>query len=235
SAKYQKGKTTWETTINAAYGIQNTEETGVRKTDDKLEFASKYGRDAFGKWHYTSLLNFRSQFQPGYQFPNDTTRIKISDWLAPGYVNFSVGLENETWEWLRVYISPLSAKVTIVMDDDLSAAGAFGVDTNKTARFELGGLLRFAVDAEIMENVSFQSTLELFSNYSENPQNIDVNWDNLISFKINKFLSASISATIIYDHDIKIPIDEDDDGETDYSAPRTQLKEVLSLGVQYKF
>ncbi len=235
SATYTKGKTRWHNSLNAAYGIQYTEELGNRKTDDRIEFVSKYGRTAFKKWRYTSVFNFTSQFQPGFQYPTDTTRVRISDWLAPGYINFSIGLEEQTTEWLTVFVSPLSAKVTVVQDEALSARGAFGVDSNKTARFELGGMIRVGIDATLMENVSYQSTLQLFSNYTENPENIDVNWDNLISFKVNKFLSTSLSVTVIYDDDIDIPVDLDDDGTVDIEAPRTQIKQVLSLGVQYQF
>lgn len=235
NAKYVHGDETWENTLNVSFGIQNNEENGTRKTDDRIEFVSKYGRKAFKKWDYTSLLNFRSQFQPGYNYPADAEKIKISDWMAPGYLNLSIGLENQPYEWLTIYISPVSAKTTFVLDPGLSAKGAFGVDTNETMRVEIGGLFKLAVDASIAENVQYTSTLELFSNYVENPENIDVNWDNLFAFKINEYLSASFSLTVIYDDDIKLPIDTNDDGETDYSAPRTQLRQVLSLGVQYKF
>ena len=122
-----------------------------------------------------------------------------------------------------------------MLDDELSAVGAFGVDANETVRYEFGGLVKLAVDAKLDNNIKYTSSLELFSNYSNNPENIDVNWDNLIAFQINKFLTTSFSFTLIYDDDIKLPIDSNDDGETDYSAPRTQIKQVLSIGVQYKF
>jgi hypothetical protein len=62
-----------------------------------------------------------------------------------------------------------------------------------------------------------------------NPQNIDVDWQNLITMKINSWLNANISAHLIYDDDITIT---DKDGN---SGPRTQFKEVLSIGLSYKF
>lgn len=235
AATYAKGKTKWENTLNVGYGIQNTEENGTRKTDDKLEFNSKFGTPAYKKWRYTSILNFRTQFQPGFQYPNDTTEVKISNWLAPGYVNFSVGLSNHPFDWLDIYFSPLSSKLTLVMDEELSAAGSFGVEAGENFRYELGGILKIGINADIMENVNYTSALELFSNYAENPQNIDVNWDNIMSFQVNKFLSASLAWTVIYDDDIKLPVDANDDGVTDYTAPRTQLKQVISLGIQHKF
>lgn len=226
-------KYAFENFLNAAYGVQKTESLGVRKTDDKLDFTSKYGRVINDNWSYTSLLNFKTQFQPGYQFPNDSTRNKISNFLAPGYLQVSTGFENTSIKGVSIYISPVTAKFTIVNDEQLSNQGAFGVDSSKTVRSEFGGSVRIGVKVEPMKNVTYSSTLELFSNYSMNPQNIDVNWDQLLSFKVNKFINASISATLIYDHDIKLPIDSNDDGVVDSQGPRTQFKEVISIGLQY--
>lgn len=225
----------WETTLALAYGIQNTEETGTRKTDDRIEFSTKYGAKAFGSWLYTGLLTFRSQFQPGYQYPNDSTQTKISNFLAPAYLQASIGLENEVNEHLSVYISPVTAKFTIVADDDLNAVAAYGVDTNQVLRSEFGGSIRLTYSKEIMKNVKYTSTLDLFSNYAENPQNIDVNFDNMLTFKVNDYINASFAATFIYDDDINFPIDRNDDGINDGSGPRTQQKYVLNLGLQYKF
>ena len=72
-----------------------------------------------------------------------------------------------------------------------------------------------------------KSTLELFSNYLKNPENIDVNADVLFTFKVNKWFSASLNWTVIYDHDINIK------GNDGGFGPRTQFKSVLGLGVSY--
>ena len=89
----------------------------------------------------------------------------------------------------------------------------------------------------IAKNITLSSKLDLFTNYFKNPQNIDVSWDVLIGFKVNKFVSASINTTLIYDHDIPVPIYHTVNGvktKTD-SGPRTQFKEVLAIGFSYKF
>ncbi len=127
-------------------------------------------------------------------------------------------------------------------DQDLADRGEFGVDPaeydaitgakiadGKTSRFELGAKIAAILDIKLVENVSFNSKLELFSDYLHNPQNIDVDWQNLITMKINSWLNANISAHLIYDDDITIM---DKDGN---SGPRTQFKEVLSIGLSYKF
>ena len=74
----------------------------------------------------------------------------------------------------------------------------------------------------------------MFSNYLNNPQNIDVNWETLIQFKVNKYISATLSTHLIYDDDIDIAV-FDDAGEQTGKGPRLQFKEVLGIGFAYKF
>jgi hypothetical protein len=75
--------------------------------------------------------------------------------------------------------------------------------------------------------VNFQSKFELFSDYLKNPQNVDVDWQNLFTMKINDWLATGVTAHLIYDDDIKIT---DKNGET---GPRTQFKEMFVLGLIY--
>jgi hypothetical protein len=75
----------------------------------------------------------------------------------------------------------------------------------------------------------------LFSDYLENPQNIDASWEVLISMKVNKYISTTLSTHLLYDDDIDIAVDTNNDGITDRFVPRTQFKEVLGVGFSYKF
>ena len=91
-AKYKKGKSTWDNSLDLAYGIINQGQS-VKwiKNDDRIQFTSKYGRHAFRKWYYSGLLDFRSQFANGYNYPNDS--IYISRFMAPAYALASIGLD----------------------------------------------------------------------------------------------------------------------------------------------
>ena len=82
-------------------------------------------------------------------------------------------------------------------------------------------------DRALAKNIEMKSKLELFSNYLNNPTNIDVNAEVLFSFKVNSWFSASLLWNLIYDDDIRIT---DSDGNT---GPRTQFKSVLGLGISY--
>lgn len=245
SANYKKGDWKWNNDLTMSYGGIAQGDIAWQKTDDRLEFNSKVSRKATEVWSYAAFVNFRTQFVDGFALPDDSTL--ISTWMAPGYLTFGLGMDYTPNEYFSANISPVAGKLTFVAQPQLADAGAFGVeaaeyDTNgvKTKdgaayRFELGGNVSLQFKKEIVKNVELDTKLNLFSNYLENPGNIDVNWDLLLNMKINKWLSASLICNLIYDHDIDIAVDTDNDGVTDAVGPRTQFKEVLGVGLNMKF
>lgn len=233
SANYKKDKTTWDNLLILGYGIMKQGEGGWKKTDDRIDLASKYGRFAFKNWYYSALLGFNTQFTNGYAYPNDS--VPISKLMAPGYINLAIGLDYKPSEHFTLFIGPLSGKITYVLDDDLSAAGAFGVDPNKNVRYEFGGLIKSMYTREIVKNVGFMTKLDLFSNYLKNPEKIDVNWEVLLNMKINKYLSASINTVLLWDDDIKFDILDSEDQPTGEKESKVQFKEVFGIGLSATF
>ncbi len=233
-ANYLKGNTSWENRFDLGYGIlKQGKEGDWMKTDDKIELMSKYGRKASKHWYYSALLSFKSQMTPGYNYPNDSN--KISNFLAPGYVVGAIGMDYKPSGNFSAFIAPFTSKITIVNDKDLSDAGAFGVDSGQTVRVEYGGYVRVFYKKNIQKNISFQTKLDLFSNYLHNPQNIDINWETLLEVKVSKWITMNITTTLLYDDDTKVAVDRDNDGVMDGEGVRTQFKEVLGVGFSYKF
>ena len=228
NAIYQKDKLQWNNTLKTGYGLLKEEENQVVKTDDKLELNSKLGVQLKEHLLYSSYVNFLTQFANGYKYPNTTD--KISTLFAPAYLTLATGLDYQPSENFSLFFTPLSGKFTFVTDDDLSAAGAFGVDPGKKARAEMGATVKSEFKTPVVKNVDLSTTLTLFSNYFNNPQNIDVNWDIALNMKINDFLSANLLTNLVYDHDILIPIDNE--GNT---GRRVQLKQLFGVGFSYKF
>ena len=87
--------------------------------------------------------------------------------------------------------------------NSLSAAGSFGVKAGEKFRMEMGASARVSLTTDIMKNVTLTTSMDLFSNLLDKPQNIDVNLTALVNMKINEFLSANISTTLLYDDNIK--------------------------------
>jgi hypothetical protein len=231
-AKYKKGGISWDNTLNLGYGLLKQDKSATQKSDDNIELNSKFGKERTKQWSYAALINFNSQFTDGYDYPNDST--KISTFLAPGYLYGALGMDYKPTSYLSIFLSPITSKTTIVTDTKLSEVGAFGVDAGEKIRSEFGGYVRANITKEIMKNIKLTSTLALFSNYIEKPENVDINWEMLVLMKVNKFVTVSINTKLIYDHDINITKDTNGDGNNDVNGPRTQFKEILSVGLSYK-
>lgn len=234
-ADHVKGPAIFENSLEIGYGVINQGDKGFIKADDKISYNSKYGRrlsDGNKKWYWTTNINFRTQFADGFN-QRDLTK-KISGWLAPGYVFTSVGIDYKPSKNFWVAYTPLSAKVTIVNDQELSDAGAFGVEPGERTRSEVGSYLTSVIKTHLLENINFESKLQLFSNYREEPEKIDINWETTFVLKVNNFITTNILNQLIYDEDILIPT-FDDNGEQIGEGPKVQFKNIFGVGFTYKF
>jgi hypothetical protein len=237
-ANYKKGRIAWDNTLDLGYGLVKQGDKELRKNDDKIELNTKFGYDATNKskWYYTGLLNFKSQFAPGFNY-TDTTSVKISEFAAPAFALFAIGMDYKPSSYFSLFLSPITAKFIIVNDDSLSKLGAFGVDPGEKVRTEIGAYLNARFQKEIATNIVLMTKIDLFSNYQENPENIDVNWEVLLGMKINKYISASLSTQLIYDDNTPITIFEGSgkDKRAVGVGPRTQFKQAFGIGFAYKF
>jgi len=229
SADYTKGSFVWNNAFELGYGLMKQGDESLIKTDDKIDLLSKLGKQASEHWYYTGLLNFRTQMTPGYNHPDDED--KISDLLAPAYLLGAIGMDYKPTADFSLFLSPATAKITIVNDQRLADAGAFGVDPGSKSRSEFGGYVRATYKTNIRENITLQSKLDLFSNYLDKPQNIDINWENLLLMKVTQYITVSFATHLIYDADILF--DTTDDGIGDSS--KVQFKQILGVGLSYSF
>lgn len=243
TATYRKNNFKWNNDLKLALGgvrfIDKQAGTGnqLQKTDDRIDVATSLGYEFQKKWFYTFVGGFKTQMLEGFIFPNDSVR--ASKFLAPGYVSSALGIEFAPKPSFNFFLSPFAAKYTIVNDETLANLGAFGVEkavynstgdliqAGKRFRSEYGSYLKIRFNKEIAKNVEMKSRLELFSNYVNNPQNIDVNAEVIFTFKVNKWFSSSLQWNLLYDDDIDVM---DNSGR---SGPRTQFKSVLGIGVAF--
>ncbi|GAB3198542.1 hypothetical protein ABID22_000492 [Pontibacter aydingkolensis] len=244
-AKYNKGHNSWENSLDITYGTLKLENQRLQKSDDKFELNTKYGHRASEDWFYTAQVNLKTQLTPTYTPERDAL---LSDFFAPAFVLASLGMDYKPNDNFSVFLSPLTGKFTIVRRQSLADAGAFGVEaaetnalgelipgTGERLRKEFGGYVNVRYNKEVLKNVIFQSKLDLFSNYLHNPENVDINWENLINFKVNKLISASIFVHMIYDDDIMIDVPSEEVSVPVRRGPRLQVKQSLGIGLSYSF
>ncbi|WP_298151571.1 DUF3078 domain-containing protein [Flavobacterium sp.] len=244
---YSKGNFKWGNELIVRYGVNKQDGIELRKTDDAFQFSSTagYRRDSTSNWYHSAKFNFNTQFTNGYNYPN--TEVAISKPFAPAYTFLGVGAEYSNKEKkINLYISPLTLKNTLVLDQRLADQGAFGVSKaifddvtgerlkkGKQAKTELGFLFTSHFKKEIFKNITFENRLTLYSDYINKFGNIDVDWQTQLDLVVNQYVRANIGFNLIYDDDIKAK--EEKDGEQITVGPKIQLKQVLGIGLVYNF
>ena len=241
SANFVKNKHSYTNWLDLSLGYTLFQDETPLKTEDKLEYITSYRYELHKHWYFTVMGRFASQFAPGYDYSVDSSNY-ISKFLAPAIIDLGPGIMYKPVDWFWVNLSPMNARWLIVNDQGLADLGSFGldpavVDTATGAvithaskvKTMFGAKLTMVAAKEVYKNITLGTKLELFSDYLDNPQAIDVNWQVLVGLKVNDWLNVDIQTTLLYDEDIMIT---DKDGNT---GPRTQFRELLMLSVGYAF
>src|SRR5487761_2518222 len=226
-AFYKKERYSWDNTIDFNYGMVNTTSFGTRKNDDHIDFLSKVGYELNPKLNLAGLFNFHSQFSKGYNYNSDGTKDLLSNFLAPGYVLLSIGLDYKPAKGLSIFVSPTTSRWTIVNNDSLSAKGAYGVTPGKKIKNEIGAFASINYIANLNKTIDYNGRLDLFSNYEHNPQNVDIMLNNMFTAKLSKLLTASLGLNLVYDDDVKL-------FGPNHNSPALQLKSFIAVGLSVK-
>ena len=202
---YKKNDLTWDNKVIASYGLLQTKNTDFqKKTDDRFEYNSVLGKKAVGYWYYSFFANFRTQFAKGYVYDKDAngkeTRTEYTNIFSPGYLTFGPGMFWKKSDNLKINLAPLTSKVTYV-DRDFTLANEkyFGVQEGRSYRYELGFYASAYYKLDIMANISMENTLNLYSNYLEDPKNIDLDYTLAVVMRINRYLTTNLVVQTIYD------------------------------------
>jgi hypothetical protein len=224
---YKKGKYSWDNTLELNYGLINTTSVGTRKNDDRIDLLSKGGYGLTKNLSLSGLFNFHSQFAKGYNYDKDGSKTLLSDFLSPAYILLGLGLDYKPVEGLSIYVSPITARWTIVNNDTLSAHGDYGVDSGQKVRTEIGAFASINYLKKITKTILYKGRLDLFSNYAHNPQNVDLTMTNMFQAEISKVFSVNLNINLIYDDDVKQFGPNGD-------SPALQFQSVLGIGLAVK-
>jgi len=170
---YEKNKDLWENIIILGYGQNNTQGTGTRKTQDVINLSTNYGREFAKSWYFSAGAGLQTQFAPGYEDGNNPEAKKISNFMAPGYLNLGAGVTYRPNDNLTVTLRPANARWTFVLDKDLQTAGTYGLKNDgDSSLFQFGFLGTAMYKLKIMENITLLNTASVFSNYLDHPERL---------------------------------------------------------------
>lgn len=225
---HKKKNYTWDNSLDFNLGFVQATSLGSRKNDDRLDILSKFGYrvDTTNKIYATALFNFRTQFFDGYTYAGDVATLS-STFLSPAYVLLSVGFDYKPYKNLSIFLSPLTSRLTALASKRLYEKGLYGIPAGKKAINELGAFSSINYTQNIGKTITYKGRIDLFSNYNNHPQNVDVYMTNLVSFKINKLLSATYNLDLIYDDDVKL-------FGPDKNSPALQVKSLIGIGFLMK-
>jgi hypothetical protein len=218
AANYLTDRYFWDNSLVMEYGVINSQSSGSQKASDRLNLNSVAGRNVSRHWSIAALVNFKTQFTKGYNYPD--REHFISTLMAPAYFDVAMGVSYKPHASFKLYLSPLAERVTIVMNDSLSSIGAFGVPVGKKSYFETGAYLMANLNHTFGENFSIISSLYMFTPYNSSFGCVDTNWDIMLNYKLNKYFSATLNTAIRYYDD---------------EIAKIQFKEIFGLGLTYSF
>ena len=253
-ANYKKAKVDWSNKFDGQYGIVRLSNAKFwQKNVDQVFAVTKFNLYAFKKyWFYSLMADLRSQFADGYKYSGDTMKTVVSRWASPSYIQLALGIDFKPADYFSISFSPAAGKVTLVTDQVLANNGDYGVTKavrdstgkimtpGKKVRYEFGGRVTVRFKKDLTKTLNFDTYADFFDAYNNNIyNNVDVVWNTLITLKISKYFSASLSTKFLYDNDVIIKYDWNNDGKydnkNDIFGPRAQWMSVYGIGFGYKF
>lgn len=219
---YSSAKSVWDNKLIVAYGLTKLKDQDMTKSDDRIEFTSLYGKKSGNSnWYYSAFLNFKTQMDSGI---DAVTKAKISHFFSPAYLQVGPGMMWKKSDNLKVNIAPATSRVIFVHKEFTAGlpdgVTYFGVEGNKTTRYEFGAAINVYYKLSLLENITMENILNLYSNYLDKPQNVDIDYQMNLVMKVNKYISANIAFQAIKD---------------DNASKYVQVREVFGLGFNYGF
>lgn len=207
-----------------------------QKAIDELRINSKYGiaTKEGGKLFWTINAGLLTQATPTYQFPDtypgnfisdftDSGETPLSKLFAPATLTLSIGADYKVNDNFSIFFSPLSSKFIIVGNDVIASRGVHGNPVEGTpdangiyADFQnvdsqLGTLAQIKYNNKFAEDkATYTSTINLFSNYLRNPQNVDLDWTNAFGYELFKNFQLNLLLNVFYDDDVRVQITDND-------------------------
>jgi hypothetical protein len=225
--------------VRLKYGLIKSGDEKIKKNIDLFETNSKLNHKAFGKFDFSAIMLFKTQISNGYNYPNDTD--PVSKFFNPAILTLGMGLDYKPNKTTSFNLSPLSYKATFVPDTGRIDQTKYGIAEDRRSKHEPGASFQFTSEFKPFKTVSVTNRLQLFTNYINNPLNIDVDWEMILKASLNWFTELRLNTHLIFDDDTKtVVLDKDKNPVLDTSGAekktaRIQFKELMGLSFIFRF
>lgn len=190
--------------------------------EDLLQYNLNAGLKAIKNWYYSFNLQFKTQLLNNYEENSD---VRTASFLSPGDLNMGLGMSYNHTNKLNTFkftltISPLSYNLKTCISNKIDHE-IYSIPQNRKVKNEIGSNVDFTMDWKISANISYKTRMFMFTDY----EYFLGDWQNTISFEINKFLSTQLFFNLRYDGSL----------ESDTKWKKFMLREILSFGLSYTF
>jgi len=238
------------------FGLVASGENGVRKNLDLLETNSKLNHKAFGKFDFSAIFLVKTQIAKGYnhtKYKKDgaerDTSILVSKFMNPIIITAGIGLDYKPNKNTSINFSPFSYKGTFVTDTtgikgvDAIDQTKYGIANDRKSKNEPGASFLFSNVYKPTKTISITNRVQLFTNYINKPQNIDIDWEMILTANLNWFTDVRFNTHLIFDDDTKTPVYDKDknpvmvgpDNKIQKKTSRIQFKELLGFSFIFRF
>ena len=238
---YSRNKWSWENLVELKYGVNtnfsdDTQGRLFHLTDDKTAYSMKGGYAVGKGWNVAVNADFETTLFNNYLIDSN---VRASGLFSPIRFNAGIGVDykyhnDEHNLDLSVLIAPYSYKLIYVNDttgyvkttDDgdvwsnISDYVGIGVE-NQMMSYVLGSRVKVEYRQQFTDKIALESKLALYTNY----KGVEVDWQITADFVLLKLLTARVSVNPRYDSTV--------DGGA--QTAKLQLKELVSLGLAYRF
>ncbi len=216
----------WNNTIHYKLGVSTAHGDSLRNymvNEDNFQLTSQLGYKAVKNWYYSATLNFKTQFFNTYKTNAETM---TASFLSPGELNLGLGMtysgkSAHSERTFNLALAPLSYNLLICRDIDRLNPTSFGIDAGRHTKHSVGSNLEAKWVINFSPTISWSSRLYAFTDYDY----VQGDWENTVTFSITRHLNTKVYAHLRYDKSRT----RDDDWNY------WQFKEILSLGLTYRF
>ena len=206
-------------------GVATTHGDSIRNyliNEDNFLFTSQLGYKAVKNWYYSAMFQFTTQFMNNYK---TNTRTMTAAFLSPAEMNIGLGMtynyKKADDRMFTLAIAPISYNLKYCRNITDIDPTRFGIDAGHHCKSTVGSNFEAKWLWRFTPSVMLTSRLYMFTNY----QYVQGDWENTLDLSIGKYLTTQLYTHLRFDRSRT----RDDDWNY------WQFKEILSLGVVYRF
>lgn len=213
----------WENFVEWRLGFNSVEGDTTRflnTNDDVVRATSKLGLKAGGNWYYSANIDMSTHLFNSYRGIN-SKQMKAT-LLTPVRFNLGIGMDYKYQNKLSLYVSPLTYKFIYANDTINVSQNSFGIPTGENTLSQFGSSFILQNNIKPSREIDIVSKLNFYTNYEK----VEVDWEVVGSFTVNRFLTTRVQLNTRYDNTVILAQGE---------KAKLQFKELLTFGLSYRF